>query len=181
MCRFNSIVRHLVDDKLIQDTIQRLHEEQLPLRPRDLLCHSDNMSRVLTSSIGVDLTELKVHVLSCNSSGSEYNRIVSLSIHGLQRELAFIRIYLNSLPVHIHSDVVGGSIPFGAILLENNILQQCDVAGVFQLPSSSILDYIRNSDVQISDLEPTLYGRVNVLKTPDNQTIAEVMEVLLGN
>jgi hypothetical protein len=149
----------------------RLSSEQVPEPFRSLLCHASNMTPKLANfhKSNIDLKVIKANILD-----QQLCRLVLLlDADGTPVEMGLIRIILKHIPNSIYSEVVNGSRPLGTLLIEAQVNQTCHPQGFFSVQSDNFFEEL----FQLKE-SCLMYGRCNLLKNPDGEIIAEVMEVL---
>lgn len=129
------------------------------------------MSDIITS-VGSKLFKISLIIFT----KSKQKLIACFQCGGVSVELAAISINVQALPESIREEVLLGDRPFGAILLQAQVPQQCHPRGFFRLSALRVL----NEQFKMDENEPT-FGRWNEIVAPDGTQIASVVEIIPGS
>lgn len=154
-----------------------LDPEEVPEPYQTLLCHKDNMTSTLSEFFGGSRIDLKV-LASSRDGANNLIRCILLEIGNERKpvELGAIRICLEVLPSNIQDLVVDGLRPLGAILKDFCVEQSCHPVAFFRIPRDEFLSELLGDGIA-EDVE-FFYGRINVIRIPSGQALAEVIEIL---
>jgi chorismate-pyruvate lyase len=157
--------------------LELVKEEHMPDPYQWLLCHSSNMTPRLCEFHQVKQLQLTVlHSNVQNQEGEVINRIVLLKRkdNAIPVEFGAIQIYLDNLPESIKDSIRTGSAPLGALLLQAGVRQECHPQCFVKVsPNANLLEVL-----EIKEESDLLYGRMNVIVTPEKRLIAQVFEIL---
>jgi chorismate-pyruvate lyase len=145
---------------------------EIPQPQQRLLVHRSDMTSTLEKAYGA---RTHLRLLRGETENGVHQRVVVLALDGSERPVEFgaISIHLSSLSGDVRREVVLAERPLGGLLLDHGIK-------IVSRPKS----YIRvEADALIRcalelDGAATLYGRCNALFTPENQVLADIVEIL---
>jgi len=144
------------------------HEEEKEWLTRWILLHVEKPTKSQPSAT----TDLEPR--SCEASAQSEKEPTSEHKHKTV-EFAAIRISIHNLPSEVAQPIRDGVRPFGSILIESGVRQESHPALFFKIAADKLLKHT----MRWESLDPTyLYGRVNVITTPDGKVLAESIEVL---
>ena len=144
----------------------------IPQPYRQLLVHDKDMTSTLEA-----FWQQPIHLrsLCVVHEGDVLTRQVILlaSETGVAVELGAIRIHLQRFTEPAQDAIVEGYTPLGAIVREHGVEHYSRIGGFFRMAS----DVVTQASLDLRR-DHMLYGRQNVLVNPDDQPLAEVVEVL---
>jgi chorismate-pyruvate lyase len=147
-------------------------EDEVPEPYQQLLVHARDMTPTLEAFHG---ERIHLRLLERRLEGESLWRQVVLTLNGSARPVEFgaIVIYAHRFPPAAREAILGCRRPLGTILADYRVEHRsCPRAFLRVAPDSLI-----NEALSISG-EQALYGRRNVLLTPDGEALAEILEIL---
>ena len=146
--------------------------EDIPEPYRSLLVHSRDMTPTLERHYA---DTIQLRVIGRRLDGEALSRLVVLE---LQRdcspvEFGAIVIHLNQFPVEARDVILECRRPLGTVLALHEIPHYSRPRGYIRVKSDPLIQ----GALACHGPGP-LYGRQNVLRTPDGQILAEVLEIL---
>lgn len=152
--------------------LKMLDGEELPEPAKQLLVHDDDMTPTLIHYFGQDIY---LQVLHTEEEHLVIKREVILHLEETQEPVEFgaIKIDLSCMPAHVQDIIREGKKPLGGILHEHHVAHTSHPSGYFQVSSDDIMQRAFSFHDQ-----PVLYGRCNMLRYENGNTLAEVVEVL---
>jgi chorismate-pyruvate lyase len=152
-----------------------MEAEALPEPYRRLLAHYNDMTPTLEEFHG---ERIFIEVLEQWRDSTTLSRMVSLRLHGSLRAVEFgaIIIYLRNFPAIAQELILEGRLPLGTIMAEQDVERRSHPQCFLRLQS----DPLMRSALGLTQ-HATLYGRRNILTTPDSRTLAEIVEILPPN
>ncbi len=144
----------------------------MPEPYRSLLVHLSDMTSTLEKFHG---DRLKLEVLSSRVDGDTYLREVLLRLEesGLPVEFGAIRIHLDRFEAEPRKLILGGKVPLGRVLAEQEVPFTSRPNGFFRITADSFIGPL------LAAAEGTgLYARRNTLSNPAGQPLAEIVEIL---
>lgn len=153
-------------------SIRRIPGEEMPDPYRDLLVHQRDMTPTLEAFHG---ETIHLRTLARVEDEGAFCRLVVLTTDESERPVEFgaIAIHLDVFPPEARELILGCRCPLGTILHRHGIRHTSAPRAYFEVePDSTIQESLAllNGD--------RLYGRRNVLSTPDGRVIADVVEIL---
>jgi hypothetical protein len=152
--------------------VSRIRAADVPEPYRRLLVGHHDMTPTLEAFHG---DRIEIQVIERTVSTDTLGRIVVLLMEGSSRPVEFgaIIIHLNLVPPEARGLILEGHSPFGSILA-NFCIQHVSRPQAFIRvePDALMADALGLSGPH------TLYGRRNVLLTPHNEVLADIVEVL---
>lgn len=146
--------------------------QNMPQPYRQLLVHERDMTGTLTQFFKM---ELGLEVLEKTYRAPILARRVLLRTKatGKTVEYGAIRIHLDQYPEFARNPILEGKEPLGGILNRLNIAYTSKPKRFIRIKETEFLSHFFDMP------EPTpLYGRCNILATPQGSTLAEIVEVL---
>ncbi|MBG86965.1 MAG: hypothetical protein CMO80_08715 [Verrucomicrobiales bacterium] len=152
--------------------IDSVDGSELPEPYKSLLVHGNDMTPTLESYHG---GHIHVTVMRRQTRGDFYYREVVLmrDTDDAPVEFGAIKINLGFFPTLARQDILSERLPLGRILAERKIKHASRPRAYLRIQSD---DFI-NKALQMEG-EHTLYGRRNTLWTPENKSLAEIVEIL---
>jgi chorismate-pyruvate lyase len=144
----------------------------MPEPYRSLLVHHTDMTPTLEKHHGA---KIHLRLIGKRLEGDRLDRGVSLLLDGSEKPVEFgaIMIFLENFPADAREEILGCDVPLGTIL------------GKYEIPRVSCPQYflrVQSDEVMTDALALTedgwLYGRRNLLATPDGKILAEILEIL---
>jgi len=145
---------------------------EMPQPYRDLLVHQKDMTGTLSHFFGQSL-HLKVLEKSLRNGVLARRVLLVLDGRGLPVEYGAIRIHLAHYPESARESILEGKQPLGGILNGMKIPYRSRPRRFIQIQQSDILKHVFHPAKA-----ECLYGRCNLLTTPQGDTLAEIVEVL---
>ncbi len=160
---------------LAQPRAEEVAAEALPEPYRQLLAHYNDMTPTLEEFHG---ERIFIEVLEQWRDSATLSRMVSLRLHGSLRAVEFgaIIIYLRNFPATAREVILEGRLPLGTIMAEHDVERRSHPQCFLRFQS----DPLMRRALGLAQHE-TLYGRRNILTTPDSRTLAEIVEILPPN
>lgn len=144
----------------------------VPEPQKTLLVHQGDMTPTLEK---FHESTIHLQVIRREKRGNFYYREVLLRTDDENKPVEFgaIKIFLDLFPVDARNDVLSERLPLGTILAKHNIPHLSRPKAYLRVTS----DQHVNHALELTG-QHQLYGRRNTLKTPDNQPLAEIVEIL---
>lgn len=168
-------------------SLQLIDPSTFPSPYDDLLSPPHNMTPTLEKYFASSL-HLDVLQQIYNGETQCIHRWIRLILPSQQAvEFGSIIIYLQHIPRHLHPSIVEGRIPFGRILIDNNIQQQKQPKDFFTIIADEHIKRIFQHESESSShplliphisIGSILYGRCNIIRNDVGELIAEVVELL---
>jgi hypothetical protein len=166
-----------------------VHSSEIPQPYRKLLFHEKYMTPRLSEFYE---REVQLRPLMKNLADDVLTRCVCLEVEGDYSdpvelyvvEFGAIHIFLKNIPSVIHADILAGKKPFGACLVDADIPNKCLPRSFFRIPCDKVLgglfkmDGLSDSPEENEKNGKVLYGRMNILLNPNDEVMAEVIEIL---
>lgn len=152
--------------------VRRIPGEEMPEPYRGLLVHSRDMTPTLEAYHG---ERIHLRTLERREQPDCFCRLVVLTTDesGKPVEFGAIAIHLEPFPPEARELILGCRCPLGTILADYEIPHASSPRAYIEVAPDALM-----RDV-LAVPEPTpLYGRRNVLSTPDGRVIADVLEIL---
>lgn len=146
--------------------------EELPEEERHLLAHDTDMTPRLRDYHGCGI-DLDVHAKARVGNYLVRASVLTRRKDGKPVEFGAIGIHLDHLPEVAREMVVSGRVPFGAILEAEAVTHTSHPRGFFRIAVDARLGELLGATPG-----QVLFGRCNVLRRPDGEALAEVVEVL---
>ena len=149
-----------------------IEAESLPAPYHDLLVHQRDMTSTLESFVG---QPLRLRVLEKRVEAGMLCRRVLLvgERDDAVVEFGAIQIHLTALPASAQTEVLACERPLGAILTHHRMAFLSAPRVFFRVHPDSDTSRLLHLSA-----DTWLYGRRNVLRTPDGLMIADIVEVL---
>jgi len=147
--------------------------EAMPEPHRGLLVHQQDMTSTLQRFHGETL-HLKILKRVVQEPILERRVVLVGSESGKHVEFGAIRIRLDRFPVEARQEVLEGKRPLGAILSSHAIPYLSRPEAFLQLQSDAEMERV----LQLPTGGRLLYGRSNLLQTPQGEVLARVLEIL---
>jgi len=152
--------------------IEPIDGTDMPEPQRSLLVHDNDMTPTLEA-----FCKLPIHLklIKVRRDEDVLCRQVILVANGKEVPVEFgaIKIHLDKFDTESRGLILKGYRPLGRILADFNIPHFSRPTGYFRINSESVTQEAFGIDADVE-----LYGRHNILWTPDEQPIADVVEVL---
>lgn len=152
--------------------MQEIDAQSMPQPYRQLLAHQRDMTGTLSQFFG---QELRLDVLEKQYRPPILARRVLLRLKSDQKAVEYgaIRIHLEHYPESSQERILQGQEPLGAILNDLQIPYLSQPQRFIKIQETRFLSqYFDGSEADV------LYGRCNILSTPDGKILAEIVEVL---
>lgn len=152
--------------------IRVIEGHRVPSPCKELLVHSDDMTPTLARH---HQTRILLRVLSHELRGGSYFRQVVLlrESDGRPVEFGATKVHLDALPPTARRLVLEEQLPLGTVLHECNVPHFSRPQAFLSVdPDAYILEVLG------LDMPRTLHGRRNTLFTPQQDPIAEILEIL---
>jgi chorismate-pyruvate lyase len=146
--------------------------EDLPEAECQQLAHDQDMTPRLRDYHGCEI-DLDVHAKARVGNYLVRASVLTRRKDGKPVEFGAIGIHLDHLPEKAREMVVAGRVPFGAILETEAVPHMSHPRGFFRIAVDA-----RLAELLGATTGQVLFGRCNVLRRPDGQSLAEVVEVL---
>lgn len=152
--------------------IERVEGSLIPQPYRDLLVHDRDMTPTLEAFHG---EPIHLRVMSCGApSGIFFREVVLVTTESVRPvEFGAIRIRLDGFGNSARELILEGLIPLGTILKQEEILHRSDPRRYFRVEP----DQVVARALEMEGREP-LYGRHNLISSPDGRVLAEMVEIL---
>lgn len=139
---------------------------------RQLLVHNNDMTPTLEAYYG---ETVHLRVLARQQENDALMRMVTLVLNGSKRPVEFgaICICLRLFSPAAREQVLESRIPLGTILAHHNIARVSRPRAFFRVMSDATM----NEALGLTEPQ-WLYGRRNILLTPEGETIADIVEIL---
>ena len=160
-----------VNDGIELPPYRVIDADKLPEPYRHLLVHTRDMTSVLQEyhSQNIHLE----HVDIVREGDHLMRRVALLGEGGRPVEFGAIDIWLPCFTDEVQKDILDCHTPFGAILNDNEIPYTSSPKRFFEIDSNGFIGEALKLE------SPTrLYGRTNVLRSENKQTMARVVEIL---
>jgi chorismate-pyruvate lyase len=152
--------------------VMAVQGKSLPEPYRHLLAHQNDMTPTLEAFHG---DRIHLRVLAQKLQGDALMRQVMLELEkdGRPVEFGAIVIYLSRFPPAARQQVLEGRVPLGTILATHQMQRKsCPQAFVRIHADSQIQSALRLAESHL------LYGRRNILATPEDAVLADILEIL---
>jgi len=152
--------------------VEAVDGEAVPEPFHGLLVHANDMTPTLEA---FHRSPIELRLIQRHLEGDIYSRLVDLSIVGHDSPVEFgcIAINLQHFPAAAREVILDGHMPLGTILARHNIAHQSHPQAYVRVKADPFM-----SDALYLSGSPDLYGRRNLLSTPDRRVLAEVLEIL---
>jgi chorismate-pyruvate lyase len=139
---------------------------------RTLLVHDRDMTPTLEA---YHAERIHLRTIGRRHDGEALSRLVVLTTTGTCRPVEFgaIVIHLEQFPAAAREVILGCRVPLGTVLAEFAIEHYSRPSAFIRVNSDPLIN--GSLDTTGSD---ALYGRRNVLRKPDGQALADVIEIL---
>ena len=157
----------------VPPAISRLDGEEMPQPYRRLLVHDRDMTPTLEAAFG---QPIHLRVMQQWRSGELLTRQVLLVLdqEGIPAVFGAIRIHLDAFPLPAREEILQGHRPLGAILHHHRLEHQSRPQAFFQVEADGPI----SRALQGSSPGTLLYGRLNLLRSLQKGTLAEILEIL---
>jgi len=152
--------------------IHQISDAEIPEPYRRLLVHEDDMTPTLEAFHG---EHAGLRVIARHLDGDILSRMVVLTLNGSARPVEFgaILIYLNHFPPEAREAILACRRPLGTILTTHYIQHTSCPQAFFKVQSDALM----NEALGLKE-SGALYGRRNMLFTPENRILADIVEIL---
>ncbi len=154
--------------------VRAVDAAEMPANARALLDHDRDM----TSTLEAWMEEpLKLRVLARQRQGDELVRQVVLigERSGRAAEFGAIVIHLERFPAAARRDIIVGQRPLGSLLAAHDVSYLSQPRAFLSLCADTDVARALGPGITIGE---NLWGRSNVLETPDGEDLARVVEIL---
>ncbi len=152
--------------------LQQVDGEAVPQPYKRLLVHQNDMTPTLENFHGRDI---HLRLLGRRRKGNGYFREVVLLLDGTDQPVEFgaIKIHLDRFVPEVRRQILEERRPLGHVLQECGVKHSSRPKAFLWLAS----DHLINQALQLSGAN-VLYGRRNTLFDPQEQPLAEIVEIL---
>ena len=151
--------------------IEQIPGNEMPEPYRSLLVGEHDMTPTLEAFHRTTLGLSRLHYFV---DGNAYSRLVVLTKpDNTPVEFGAIVIYLDCLPEHGRECVLQGRKPFGTVLAEDGISHASCPRAFIRVEADELM-----KEVFGLKEDRWLFGRRNVLLTPDDRVLADIIEIL---
>lgn len=152
--------------------IRPIPGEEMPEPYRSLLVHQRDMTPTLEAFHG---DRIHLRTLQHREDGGAFCRLVVLVTDSEEKPTEFgaIAIHLDVFPPEAQELILGCLCPLGTVLARYDIRHHSAPRAFFEVQADGMM----SGALGVAP-EQTLYGRRNVLSTPDGRVIADVVEIL---
>ena len=153
--------------------ISRLDGEEIPQPYRSLLVHDRDMTPTLEAAFG---QMIRLQVMQRWISGDLLTRQVLLMLdrEGIPVVFGAIRIHLEAFPHPAREEILQGHRPLGSILHYHRLEHQSDPQAFIRVEADGPI----SRALQGPSPGSLLYGRLNLLRGLQKETLAEILEIL---
>ena len=153
--------------------IFRLDGEEVPQPYRRLLVHDQDMTPTLEAAFG---QPIQLRVMQHWISGGLLTRQVLLLLEQDGSPVVFgaIRIHLDAFPEPARDEILQGRRPLGAILHRHRLEHQSRPRAYIRVEADGPI----SRALQGPSPGTLLYGRLNLLRGLQKETLAEILEIL---
>ena len=153
--------------------ISRLDVEEMPQPYRRLLVHDRDMTPTLEAAFG---RPIHLRVMQQWISGGLLTRQVLLVLDREGTPVVFgaIRIHLDVFPLPAREEILQGHRPLGAILHHHRLAHQSRPQAFIRVEADGPISRALRGPSPGS----LLYGRLNLLRSLQKETLAEILEIL---
>ena len=153
--------------------IARLDGEEMPQPYRRLLVHDRDMTPTLEAAFG---RTIHLRVMQQWVSGNLLTRQVLLELdqEGIPVVFGAIRIHLDAFPLPAREEILQGRRPLGAILHHHRLAHQSRPRAFIRVEADGPISRALRGPPPGS----VLYGRLNLLRSLQKETLAEILEIL---
>jgi hypothetical protein len=139
---------------------------------RTLLVHDRDMTPTLEA---YHAERIHLRTIGRRQDGDALSRLVVLTTTATARPVEFgaIVIHLEQFPPAAREVILGCRVPLGTVLAEFGIEHFSRPSAFLRVNSDPLI----NGSLDTTGSDP-LYGRCNVLRKPDGQALADVIEIL---
>lgn len=168
------LVRFLPPAALDRLALRVVDAEAMPLLARRLLDHRQDMTSTLEAWLG---EPLRLRVLARVHDGDILARQVVLvgERSGRAAELGAIVIHLDRFAPAARPDIIGSHYPLGTLLARHGVAYKSRPRAFLELHADADLARHLGPVARAGDI---LWGRTNVLETPQGACLARVVEIL---
>ncbi|MFO0788739.1 MAG: hypothetical protein U0805_04725 [Pirellulales bacterium] len=145
--------------------------DSLPVDARMLLAHNDHMTVTLEAFHKSPVVVAAHHEYRDDAS---YGRVSTLSrqTDGTVVQFGVIRIWLADLPAVAQEQIVGKQIPLGRVLIEQGVLREVQLIGLFRImPGPELQKYFG------VHAEEAVYGRTAQILVQERPTV-QLLEIV---
>ena len=154
-------------------SISCLDVEEMPQPYRRLLVHDRDMTPTLEAAFG---RPIQLRVMQPWISGALLTRQVLLVLDREETPVVFgaIRIHLDAFPLPAREEILQGHRPLGAILHHHRLAHQSRPQAFIRVAADGPISRALRGPSPGS----LLYGRLNLLRSLQEETLAEILEIL---
>ena len=157
----------------VPPAIDRLDGEEVPQPYRRLLVHDRDMTPTLEAAFG---RTIHLRVMQQWISGNLLTRQVLLELdqEGIPVVFGAIRVHLDAFPLPAREEILQGRRPLGAILHHHRLAHQSRPRAFIRVEADGPISRALRGPSPGS----FLYGRLNLLRSLQKETLAEILEIL---
>lgn len=157
----------------VPPAISRLDGQEMPQPYRRLLVHDRDMTPTLEAAFG---QPIHLRVMQQWISGDLLTRQVLLMLdqEGIPLVFGAIRIHLDAFPLPAREEILQGRRPLGAILHHHRLEHQSRPQAFIRVEADGPI----SRALQGPSPGSLLYGRLNLLRSLQKETLAEILEIL---
>lgn len=152
--------------------VERVRGDEVPEPYHHLLVHDRDMTPTLEAFHG---GRIHLRLLGRRVEAGALWREVVLTLDRSERPVEFgaIVIYLDRFPPAAREAILEGHTPLGTILAQHRIAHDSAPRAFVRVRADGLI-----SAALAAEEGATLYGRRNVLATPDGEILADILEIL---
>ncbi|MCB9851280.1 MAG: hypothetical protein H6817_11325 [Phycisphaerales bacterium] len=157
------------DGRMSVEGCDPVDADALPPTYRDLLVHTEHMTRRLADYHG---KPVELVVLHHETSGTIYSRNILLQLAGTEHVVEFgvVRMDLRFMSERVRDGILAGEIPLGAILITNEVMRRIEPRWYFKFTAGAPMGaHFAGGDES--------YGRVGIIHCEGEPAI-ELLEVV---
>lgn len=152
--------------------VEFVHGQSIPEPYKSLLVHKDDMTPTLEDFYQ---QPMELRVLEQQPSKHILLRQVILVLHDVDHPVEFgvIKIHLANFSINTRDKILAGTVPLGTIFHEHNIQHTSNPQAYFKIwPDQTMVSSLNMDQPQ------WLYGRQNIHRDLQQNTLAEMIEIL---
>jgi chorismate-pyruvate lyase len=145
---------------------------EVPEPYKSLLVHDSDMTPTLERHHG---ERIHLRTIGRRVDGEALSRLVVLTTNDSNKPVEFgaIVIHLDQFPAEARETIIGCRVPLGTILADYSVDHYSRPTAYLRVSADPLI----NGSLETAGAE-ALYGRRNVLRTPDGRVLADVIEIL---